>query len=98
MKNLFDKENFVVSSFEKKAKTQSLVLSILILVFFLVASFTFMNTLYVFADELGSIVSGNPDVAIKDFLTIYLYSAAFGLYYFFMQHLEEWMMKSGIDL
>ena len=68
MKNLFDKENFVVSSFEKKAKTQSLVLSILILVFFLVASFTFMNTLYVFADELGSIVSGNPDVAIKDFL------------------------------
>lgn len=68
MKTLFDKENFVVSSFEKKAKTQSLVLSLLILVVFLITSFVFMNTLYVFADELGSIVSGNPDVAIKDFL------------------------------
>ena len=68
MKKLFDKENFVVSSFEKKAKNQSFVLSLLILVVFLITSFVFMNTLYVFADELGSIVSGNPDVAIKDFL------------------------------
>ena len=68
MKKFFDKENFLVSSFEKKAKAQSFVLAIAILLVFLITSFVFMNTLYVFADELGSIVSGNPDVAIKDFL------------------------------
>lgn len=68
MKNLFSKENFLPSTFEKKAKIQSLVLSILILVFFIFSGFTFFNMLYAFSDELGSIVCGSMDVAIKDLL------------------------------
>ena len=68
MKKYFDKENFSVSSFDKKQKTQSLVVSCLVILFFIVSAFTFFNMLYAFADAVGSIVSGSPDVAIKDLL------------------------------
>ena len=68
MKNLFNKENFLFPSLEKKAKIQSLVVSILIIIFFIFSSFTFFNMLYAFSDELGSIVCGSMDVAIKDLL------------------------------
>ncbi|MCR5349230.1 MAG: hypothetical protein K6E59_06480 [Bacilli bacterium] len=68
MKKFFDKENFVLSSFDPKARRQSLVLSLLLIFFFAIAAFTFFNMLYCFADVVGSIVSGSPDVAILDFL------------------------------
>ena len=68
MKKFFDKENFLPSTFDKKAKTQSLVLSILTIVFFAISAFTFMNMLYAFADCIGSIVSGSIDAALRDFL------------------------------
>ena len=68
MKNLFNKENFLFPSFSKNQKIQSLIVSILIIIFFIFSSFTFFNMLYAFSDELGSIVCGSMDVAIKDFL------------------------------
>ena len=68
MSKLFAKENFLPSTFDKKQRIQSLVTSLVMIVLFVFASFTFFNMLYAFADILGSIVSGSPDVAIKDLL------------------------------
>ena len=68
MKKFFDKSNFTLSSFDEKQKRQSLVVSILVIVSFVVASFTLFNALYAFSDIVGCIVSGSPDVAIKDAL------------------------------
>ncbi len=67
-KDFFSKENFLPSTFDKKQRIQSLVISIALIVFFIFTSLTFFNMLYSFADILGSIVSGSPDVAGKDFL------------------------------
>ena len=64
----FDKENFIPSTFDKKQKIQSLIVTVLLGIFFLFSSFTFFNFLYCFADIVGSIVSGSPDVAAKDML------------------------------
>lgn len=68
MKKLFSKENFLFSSFETKARRQSLVVFGLLAVLFLISAFTFLNMFYAFVDMIGSIVSGSPDVAIKDLL------------------------------
>lgn len=74
----FDKSNFAPSTFDKKQRIQSLVLSILIIVFFVFSAFTFFNMLYAFADVIGSIVSGSADVAIRDLLrTLPLYFSFF---------------------
>lgn len=68
MKKFFDKENFLVSTFDQKQKKQSLFVSVALLVFFVISSLTFFNMLYAFSDIVGSIVSGSADVAIKDLL------------------------------
>ena len=68
MKKFFDKDNFILSGFDKKQRTQSLIVAVLLCVFFLFSALTFLNFLYCFADIVGSIVSGSPDVAIKDAL------------------------------
>ena len=68
MKKLFDKNNFFFSSLDEYQKKQSLIVSIIVITFFIISSFTFMNMLYAFSDIAGCIVSGSPDVAIKDFL------------------------------
>ena len=68
MKRFFDKENFLFPSFEGKAKKQSVAIAVGLIVGFILASFTFFNMLYCFADIVGSIVSGSADVAIADFL------------------------------
>ena len=68
MKKLFDKSGFLFSSFDKEQKRQSTFVSLLLLVLFVLSSFTFFNMLYCFADIIGSIVSGSADVAIKDLL------------------------------
>ena len=68
MKKLFDKSNFMLSSYDKAQKRQSLVVSLLVLLFFIISSFTFFNMLYAFSDIVGSIVSGSVDVAVKDLL------------------------------
>lgn len=68
MKKFFDRDNFLLSNFDKSQRKQSLVTSILIIVFFLLTAFSFVNFMFVFADIIGSIVSGSPDVAIHDLL------------------------------
>ena len=39
MKNLFSKDNFLIASFDKKQKTQSIVVSVLLAVFFIASAF-----------------------------------------------------------
>lgn len=68
MKNIFNKDNFYPSTMNKKQKIQSLIVSLLLIVFFIFSAFTFYNMLYSFADILGSVVSGSPDVAISDLM------------------------------
>lgn len=68
MNKYFSRENFIFSTFDKKQKIQSLIVSFLLILFFVFSSFTFFNALYAFTNEAGSIVSGSLDVAIKDFL------------------------------
>ena len=68
MKKFFDKENFILSTFDDKQRKQSLVVSILVMVAFILSAFTFFNFLFGFVDAMGSIVSGSPDVAVKDLL------------------------------
>lgn len=68
MKKFFDKENFILSTFDDKQRKQSLVVSILVIVAFILSAFTFFNFLFGFVDAMGSIVSGSPDVAVKDLL------------------------------
>ena len=68
MKKLFNKENFLFPSLDKHQKHQSLFVSLGLMLLFVFAAFTFFNALYCFADCVGSIVSGSPDVAIKDLL------------------------------
>lgn len=66
MKKFFDKDSFVISSFDKAQRRQSLLVSISLIVLFVFSAFTFFNALYAFADFVGSIVSGSPDAAIRD--------------------------------
>lgn len=53
---------------DKNQKKQAVVLACLIIVFFIISAFTFMNMLYGFVDCIGSIVSGSVDVALKDLM------------------------------
>lgn len=102
MKKFFSKENFFPSTLDKKQKIQSLITSLVIIVLFVFSSFTFFNMLYSFADILGSIVSGSPDVAIKDLarsLPLYL-SFFMSLWGLFLVHAfrkgkdDEYRMRS----
>ena len=68
MKKFFEKSNFIPSTFDGKVKRQSLIVSILIIIFFIASAFTFLNAFYGFCDQIGSIVSGSIDVMLKDFL------------------------------
>ena len=78
MKNLFNKDNFLLSSFDQKQKRQSLFVAIALIAFFVLSAFLFMNMLYAFADVVGSIVSGSVDVALQDlFRTLPLYFVFF---------------------
>ncbi len=68
MKDLFKKENFVLSDFDQNQRKQSFVVSGLLILLFVISSFCFMNAFYCFVDAVGSIVSGSADVAIYDLL------------------------------
>ena len=68
MKELFSKENFAFSGFDKKQRTQSLIVFGLLALAFIISAFSFMNAFYCFVDVIGSIVSGSADVAIYDLL------------------------------
>ena len=96
MKKLFDKSNFTLSSFDEKQKRQSLILSILVIVSFVIAAFVEMDALYAFSDIVGCFVSSSPDVAIKDIFH-YSYHSLLqsGLSFYSILHLEEQMKKNG---
>ena len=68
MNNIFSRDNFDFASFNVDQRRQNLIVSLGLGLFFIFAAFTFMNALYCFADAIGSIVSGSPDVAMQDFL------------------------------
>lgn len=68
MKRLFAKDNFISSSFNKGQRRQSIVVSLLLIISFVLASFAFFHALYPFVDAMGSIVCGSFDVAISDLL------------------------------
>ena len=68
MKHFFAKENFLSSGFEPQAKRQSIFVTVILAFLFLVSAITFLKALYAFTDAIGSIVSGSPDVMIKDLL------------------------------
>ena len=67
MKELFNKENFVQSTFDGKQKRQSIVLSLALVLFYVFSAYTFFNAMYAFADCIGSIVCGSIDVMLRDF-------------------------------
>nr|MCR5184639.1 hypothetical protein [Bacilli bacterium] len=78
MKKFFDKENFIPSTFDKKQRIQSLVISLVLMLFFVFSAYTFFNALYSFADVLGSIVCASIDMAIRDLLrSLPLYFSCF---------------------
>jgi hypothetical protein len=66
MNKYFNKDSFICSSCDKKQKLQSLVISLVLIVLFIFASFTFFNAVYAITDSLGAVVSGSIDVAIKE--------------------------------
>lgn len=68
MKKFFDKDNFILSTFDKGQKRQSLIISLALVLFFVFSAFTFMNGMYAFADCIGSIVCGSFDAAGRDAL------------------------------
>ncbi len=60
-------------------KKQATIVTLSLIVFFILSAVTFMNFLYCFSDCVGSIVSGSPDVSLRDalrsmpiFLTFFL--------------------------
>ena len=96
MKKFFDKENFLFPSFDKGQKIQSLIVAGGLMLFFLFSAFTFFNFMYCFADIIGSIVSGSPDVAIKDllrsfpiFLSFFMSFWALLLFHGFFRNVDE---------
>ena len=68
MKNFFDKNHFIRVDQDAYSKKQSLLLSLMIIFFFIVSAFSFLTALYGFADVVGCIVSGSMDVALREFL------------------------------
>jgi len=66
MKKFFSKDSFALSTFDANQKRQSLVVSLVLILFFVFSAFTFFNALYAFADCVGSIVSGSMDAALRD--------------------------------
>ena len=102
MRNLFNKENFLFPTLDKKQKIQAWVLFALMALLFIASTFTFVNMLYAFTDVVGSIVSGSIDVAFKDlrrslplflifFMTLWTLLA---LHAFFRNVSEEKRMRS----
>ncbi|MBO4326058.1 MAG: hypothetical protein J5950_02155 [Clostridia bacterium] len=68
MKNMFDRNNFVLSGLDEKQKKTSLFVTLGVALFFILSAFTFMNFLYCLSDCIGSIVCASADVALRDAL------------------------------
>ena len=101
MKKFFNKDNFILSSFDKKQKTQSLIVALSLIVLFIFSAYTFFNALYSFADCVGSIVSGSPDAALRDvtrslplFLSCFMSIWAMLLFHACFRNIEGRRIKS----
>lgn len=68
MKNMFDRNGFVLSGLDGNQKKQTLVVILALVLFFILSAFTFMNFLYCLSDCIGSIVCASVDVALRDAL------------------------------
>ena len=66
MKNLFDRGNFISSTYNYKQEKQSNVICFALVFFFVLSSAAFVNFVYALTDIGGSIISGSIDVAFKD--------------------------------
>lgn len=84
MKNIFDRNNFVLAGSDGRQKRQSLLVTVCLVVLFVITAFTFMNFLYCLSDCIGSIVCASADVALRDalrscpiFLTFFLTLSGF---------------------
>lgn len=67
MKKFFSKDSFILSTFDKKQRLQSLIVALVLIVLFIFSAYTFFNALYVFSDCIGSIVCASMDAALRDF-------------------------------
>ena len=78
MKKLVEKSDFTFNDWNAHQRKQSLVVSVLCIIFFVFSAFTFFNAFYGFVDAIGSIVSGSIDVALRDlFRSIPLFLVCF---------------------
>ena len=68
MRNLFDRNGFVLSGLDPKQKKQAIAVMSSVCFFFILSAFTFMNFLYCLSDCIGSIVCGSANVALRDAL------------------------------
>ena len=68
MKNMFDKNGFVLAGLDKKQKKQNIIVTLCVIGFFVISAFTFMNFLYCLSDCIGSIVCASPDISLRDAL------------------------------
>lgn len=68
MKKFFDKSNFIFAQMDKKQRRTSLVISLLIIFFFITSAFTFLNAFYGFIEAIGAATCKSFDVCVRDFL------------------------------
>lgn len=68
MKNYLSKEYRAYRSFSKEQKKVYWILGIVSAVLYILLAFSMFESLFVLCNGIGSIASGSPDVAIRDFL------------------------------
>lgn len=68
IKDLFNKDLFVSSGCDKKAKTQSLIVTLVVAFLYACCAFCMFNFIYLICNVVGSIVSGSPECAVRDFI------------------------------
>ena len=66
MENIFKPENRLVSTLSPEARKERRFYLILSFLIFAISAYPIWQFLYIFCDLIGSIVSGSPNVAIKD--------------------------------
>ena len=68
MKNLFDRENFISSTYNYKQLRQSRIVNLGIALFFITSSISFIYFGFALTEVGGAIISGSIDVAFKDLM------------------------------
>ncbi|MBQ7698825.1 MAG: hypothetical protein IJT49_00605 [Clostridia bacterium] len=66
MKNMFDKNGFVLCGLDARQKKQNIIVTLCVIGSFIISAFTFMNFLYCLSDCIGSIVCASPDISLRD--------------------------------